>query len=374
MTGTGRTGWWTTRRRLLGAAGVAAVVVAGVVVGAGTDAPGGSSSSAWGRSTLVLPVMPVGGELADGEQTQESAVAAVDDAAAFGAVGVQMTADVHWLCADRTCDTGPLEPVVTRAAELGLQVFLHVNSTPEWMDARGRWFAPEGDDAVVWAGLFAQFVEAFGTDVSGYEVWNEPNNEEFWQQGPDAGSYADLLKATWLAAEDQDPDVRIVGGVLSNNDLGYMHELSAALAARGGTEENRFFYDDLGVHPYSGDEDSGYDPALPSGSADVRVATGVKDMTFLGVERLREQVHEDEGLWRDVVIGEFGYTTTPDAFYSVPEPQRAAYMTAALRQASEWGWVRSFTPYTYTPAEGDGFGIGGTPTDDALRQTAAMYR
>ena len=149
MTGTGRTGWWTTRRRLLGAAGVAAVVVAGVVVGVGTDAPGGSSSSAWGRSTLVLPVMPVGGELADGEQTQESAVAAVDDAAAFGAVGVQMTADVHWLCADRTCDTGPLEPVVTRAAELGLQVFLHVNSTPEWMDARGRWFAPEGDDAVV---------------------------------------------------------------------------------------------------------------------------------------------------------------------------------------------------------------------------------
>ncbi|RBY96242.1 hypothetical protein DQ237_10290 [Blastococcus sp. TF02-8] len=350
------------------------VAVLGVVGVVGVRASGGPderTTAAWGTSALVLPVIPVGGQLTGGRQTLDSALATVEGAAAAGATGVQMTADVHWLCAEDPCDTAPLEPVVTRAGELGLSVYLHVVGTPEWMDDRGRWYAPEGEDAERWAGLFAQFVDAFGTRVAGYEVWNEPNNEEFWRQGPDPGSYADLLKASWLSARDRDPDARLVGGVLSNNDLGYMSALSAALAERGGNADNRFFYDDLGVHPYTGDESRGFAPNLPAGSADVRVPTGVKDMTFLGVERLREQVAEDEGLWRDVVIGEFGYDTTPGAWYSVPEPQRAGYMAEALRRASSWTWVRSFTPYTYNPAVGEGFGIDGTPTDAALRDVAA---
>src|SRR3712207_9487030 len=86
------------------------------------------------------------------------------------------------------------------------------------------------------------------------------------------------------------------------------------------------------------------------------------DMTYLGLERLRQEVAEDEGIERDVVVGEFGYDTTPGAWYHVPEPRRAEYLAAALEQATEWNWLVAFTPYSYAAGPEDGFSIRGTPS------------
>src|SRR5205823_2061573 len=134
-------------------------------------------------------------------------------------IGVQVTADISWLCGpDRHCDTAPLEPVVARAKQLGLSVYVQANSTPSWMDPRGTWYAPTGGNAVVWGQLFGQLVARFGTDVAGYEVWNEPNNPSAWMQGPDPGQYAYLLKAAWTEARKADLHAQVIGAVLSNND------------------------------------------------------------------------------------------------------------------------------------------------------------
>ena len=148
--------------------------------------------------------------------------------------------------------------------------------------------------------------------------------------------------------------------------MGYMRQLSAALAERSGNRDNSFFYDQLGVHPYAGREGEGYDPRLDPGSDDVATPFGVKDMTFRGLERLRAQVHEDEGIGRHVVVGEFGYDTTPGNFYYVPEPVRGRYLTAALEQAAAWPWLDGFTVYT-----GDGFAVAGTPSETALERDVA---
>lgn len=364
--------WWV--------AGIVVVAVGtAVALGAatGVDTPRSPTASTLPvahDSVLALPVVPVGGDLPGGRQTRAGALEDVEHAAEFGAGAIGVTADVRWLCPTTRCRTAPLEPVVTRAQELGLRVYLQVNSSPEWIDERGRWYAPVGADAERWAALFAQFVAEFGTDVTGYEVWNEPNIDEFWEQGPDPGQYADLLKAVWTATEEVEPGVTLIGGILSNNDLGYMSRLSAALAERGGNAENRFFYDVLGVHPYAGGRGEGYDPELPPGSEEDRGEWGVKDMTFRGVERVREQVAEDEGIWRDVVIGEFGYDTTPGSWYHAPEPQRAIYLASALRIASQWEWLLGFTVYLYQDDPDDGFSIVGTPSDSALEQAATALR
>lgn len=348
---------------------VVAVVAAGAIAfvvtrGESTDPP------ARGENVLAVGISPVGGRVGDGVQTVESAQAAVEQAADDGAVALRLTADVSWLCsAPGECETAPLEPIVDRAGDLGLRVYLHVNSTPGWMDDRGTWWAPVEADAEVWGELFAEFVARFGTEVAGYEVWNEPNNEAAWQQGPDPEEYADLLKASWTAAKDVEPNAQVIGGALSNNDLGYMHRLSEALADRGGNAENRFFYDQLGVHPYAGDSTEGYDPDLEPGSRDTQTEFGAKDMTFRGLERLREQVAADEGIWRDVVIGEFGYDTTPGNWYHVPEPRRSEYLASALRRAATWSWVKAFTIYS-----GEGYEIEGTPSAAALRETAEALR
>jgi hypothetical protein len=128
------------------------------------------------------------------------------------------------------------------------------------------------------------------------------------------------------------------------------------------------------VHPYTGDLGEGFDPRLPAGTVEDPTEFGTKDMTYLGVERLREQVAEDEGIERDVVVGEFGYDTTPGAWYHVPEPQRAEYLSLALEQAQEWDWLVSFTPYSYAAGSEDGFAIRGTASEAALRSTAARLR
>ncbi len=361
-----RRGRWVAAALAVAVAGGAAAVVA--TAGSGDDelAPTPPQD---GANVMVLPVSPVGGQVASGLQTPESAVAEVDAAVDFGATGIRVTADMSWLCPTRQCTTAPLEPLVERARERGLRVYLHVNSTPSWIDDRGTWYGPTGEGAEEWAGLFAQMVARFGTEIEGYEVWNEPNLVDAWEQGPDPGQYADLLKAVWTAVQDVDPDVTLIGGVLSNNDLGYMHALSQALAERGGNAENGFFYDQLGVHPYAGEQGAGYDPRVVSGQHDVTTQFGVKDMTFLGLDRLREQVHADEGIWRDVVIGEFGYDTTPGNWYYVAEPERSEYLSEALRQAASWSWVRAFTVYS-----GEGFAVEGTPSEDALRRTTATLR
>lgn len=353
---------------LLTAVGLAVLAWAGAgCTVPGRDAEPQEAPPPAAGAPLVVSVVPVQGDTPVGRNTLGDAVAEVDAAAERGAVGIGVTADLRWLCPTQTCTTAPLDPVIDRARQQGLLVYLHVNSTPVWLDGRGRWYGPTGEDAVAWAGLFAQFVERFGTGVAGYEVWNEPNNAEFWQQGPDAGQYADLLKAVWTATREVSPEAQLIGGVLSNNDLGYMRQLSAALAERGGNRENSFFYDQLGVHPYTGDRRSGYDPRLEPGSRVDRVATGEKDMTFRGVERLRAQVAEDEGIWRRVVIGEFGYDTTADSWYHVPEPLRSEYLGYALDIAAGWDWLDAFTVYGDGPYRDDGFSLVGTPSEAVLR-------
>ena len=364
---------------LLVALAAVLVVVATVVVlavGRGNEAvqpPGkggnGNETNAKGTDVMVLPVFPAGAQGPEGVVSEGDVQTALRRAADFGAVGVQVTADISWLCADGgKCRTSPLESVVAGARRLGLHVYVQANSTPQWLDSRGNWFGPTGDQVDVWAGMFAQFVEKFGTDVDGYEVWNEPNNPQFWRQGPDAGEYADLLKASWSAAKQANPKVQIIGASLSNNDLGFMHALDRELAARGGNPGNRFFYDLLGVHPYTGNATRGFDPTLPAGRQEASTPFGVKDMTFRGLERLRTQVHDDEAVWHDVFIGEFGYDTSP-GWYHVPEPKRSEYFVAAFREAAAWPWVRAFVPYT-----GDSYAIDGLPSESSLRRAAQELR
>ena len=365
------------RRRLLALLGAGSLITALVLAvlaavlwddeEAALEAPPTAEGTA-GQVRMIVSVVPIGGNTPRGIQTRESALAEIDEALDQGAVGIRLNVDIRWLCPDETCDTEPLAPLVEHAKAREMAVYLHVNSTPTWIDERGRWYAPLGRDADRWARLFAQFVQRYGSSVDGYEVWNEPNNPSAWEQEPDADQYADLLKAVWTQSKAVAPSAQIIGAVLSNNDLGYMHQLSQALEARGGNASNRYYYDLLGVHPYTGDRGIGFDPGLPPGERSVQTSTGEKDMTFRGVERLRAQVAADEGIWRDVVIGEFGYDSTPGNWYYVPEDVRADYLVSALTISGEWPWLRGITIYGWNGGTWDGFSLDGTASERAVRE------
>ncbi len=317
-------------------------------------------------AALVIPVEPVGAVHLGRTVTAASAAAEIDRAKAKGAVGIRVTVDMNWMCSSATCDFSALAPVISAANVRGMKVFLHVNSMPVWLDSRGRWYGPTGTTGQKWAALFAQLTDRFGTSVAGYEVWNEPNLDDYWKQGQNPAEYADLLKSVWTAVKPSQPNVKIIAGALSNNDLGWMRQLSSALKAIGGNAQNRYYYDVIGIHPYTGAAGVGYDPTLPAGARTVDLPRGQKDMTLRGLARVRDQIAAQEGIQRNVFVGEFGYSTIPGRWYHVAEPRRAQYFTKALSVIADWPWLEGFTVYSYSD-DSEGFSVLGTASENALR-------
>ena len=92
---------------------------------------------------------------------------------------------------------------------------------------------------------FGSFVEAAAAHFKGrnvrYEVWNEPNNRQFWAPSPNASEYAILLRAAVEAIHRGDPSAVVSSGGVSRIDQpflqGALNPSVAGLTA-------------IAVHPY----------------------------------------------------------------------------------------------------------------------------
>ena len=79
--------------------------------------------------------------------------------------------------------------------------------------------------------------------IQTYEIWNEPDNAEFWTPTPDAARYADLYLAARGAIDAADPSARvIVGGLTTPSTF-----VPAMVAAR---PQLRGHVDGIAIHPY----------------------------------------------------------------------------------------------------------------------------
>lgn len=93
---------------------------------------------------------------------------------------------------------------------------------------------------------FVRYAEAAAAHFKGrnvrYEVWNEPNTEEFWPPHPDAEGYAAMLRETAAAIHRTDPAASVASGGVSGIDLPFLEGMIAA----GGTSG----VSAVAVHPY----------------------------------------------------------------------------------------------------------------------------
>lgn len=95
-------------------------------------------------------------------------------------------------------------------------------------------------------------VNHFKTDVRVWQIWNEPNTQNFWKPQPNPARYASLLQEAYLAAKYADPDAVIVFGGLSGNGVAGNDDAQLASnflenAYRAGA---RGYFDVLAIHPY----------------------------------------------------------------------------------------------------------------------------
>jgi hypothetical protein len=136
--------------------------------------------------------------------------------------------------------------------------------------------------------------------VRTYEIWNEPDNPQFWPE-PDARRYADLYLRARAAIRSVDPVARpIVGGLVSPSFV------SAMVSAR---PQLRGAIDGVGIHPY--------------GAGPLAVLNGVRAART----RLRTLGLGSVPLYAT----EFGWTTSPPGGLGyLPAGLRPRYISATL--------------------------------------------
>ncbi|MBI4600703.1 MAG: cellulase family glycosylhydrolase [Planctomycetes bacterium] len=149
---------------------------------------------------------------------------------------------------------------------------------------------------------FARFAAAAAARYRGrgvrWEVWNEPNLEQFWKPQPAAGDYAALAAGAAKAIRAADPEASILAPATSGFPWSFLEEVFS----RGLLEH----VDEVSVHPYRS----------------MSPETAREDYA-----RLRELIarHAPPGRRVPIVSGEWGYSTWHHGGIAVSEELQAAY-------------------------------------------------
>ncbi|WP_394834299.1 hypothetical protein LVJ94_48150 [Pendulispora rubella] len=343
-----------------------ASVDGGDAVGADATGGGPGASSDAGSSAPARIGYALGASAASSPAELDALMAHYET---LGVDALWAVAAMESLCSTATCDFTPLDRVIARARARGWPVDLQVHGTPNWISSAGLWHGPATDTEVrQWTELFHQLVAHYGTDIAYYELWNEPDDAAFWAPSPSPRDYARLLHSVYLDAKAVNPAVQIVAPNTGRAALGYLDAMYDALAAYPDAAARHFFFDVLGMHPYAGDGGGGFDPSDAPGSHDITTPLGVSGWAFLDYRRMHDQVIKREGRAKDLVFGEFGYSTSSGAWFSVPEATRARYVASAYRLARQDGYIRSLAIYAH--GTGDGFEIHGTATETSIATVA----
>jgi hypothetical protein len=234
---------------------------------------------------------------------------------------------------DNTYDWSLLDKVMTAAAARNMGVMAEINATPNWaaVDPSNPSFPPGSSTPNTAA--FVNFVQAFtahqvtvngsvvnyASIVSAYEIWNEPNFQQF-SNPIDPEAYAALLKAVYpiiktgtLLVPPLDPTATVVAGAVGATQTGpftldpvtYVQRMLDAGAGP--------YFDALSFHPYSNE--------IPF-SGDCPTCTP----NILTPREQLDAIKALIGLSKTIWISEYGVASTDAGGYA----QQAAWLTDLL--------------------------------------------
>jgi Big-like domain-containing protein len=217
-----------------------------------------------------------------------------------------------------------------------------------------------------WAGEFsAQMAQAGG--AAAYEVWNEPDEPEFWRGPPDAGRYVRILKAAYPRIRAGDPGAKVLLGSLTGNN----HRWLRGLYSRG----VRGSFDAVAVHT---DTACRVEPP----SAFIRDGGRVSRWSFLGFRSVRDvMVARGDGA-KPIWMTELGWSTATSPCArgawagrkpaGVSEAVQAAHLAEAYRCLANYPYVESALWFTLddTAGHGDELDNYGLRREDGSRKPA----
>ena len=235
-----------------------------------------------------------------------------------------------------------LDTILREIDARGLSPIITVIETPEWARPKGSGIFHPPTNRQDYADAMAMLAARYAhRPAMVWEIWNEPNIIEFWEGGPNAAQYADLLKRAYKAIKAADPDATVLGGSIVFNDLAYLRALYD-----NGVQGS---FDALAHHPYA-----------PGRAPDDRGDPGA---SFYSIEDMHALMASRGGGGKAIWITEFGWSLE-----LISDDERAVYLQRAVELLGKWPYVRAFCIYTLrqdSGPEGALFGMiapDGTPT------------
>lgn len=230
-----------------------------------------------------------------------------------------------WRYAERVRDRYELadyDRIYEAMLERGVRPLLVLMFAPTWAwdpltlcsgDCR---FPPARSELAEWRQMAALLATRY-PEAAGIEIWNEPNDADFWEWQPDPERYAELLIEAHRAVKQANPAMRVVAGGLADpppgGGIGLRDFLSRVLEAGAAGS-----FDALAFHVYP------RDTSLDEVAAKLEL-----------VRELRDRFRADRPpLW----VTETGFTTTGPSPPRLSEAGQGAALVAlygALRREAD---------------------------------------
>ncbi len=234
------------------------------------------------------------------------------------AAGIQLIRiDINWYEVEPKkglYDWSRIDAVVAQAKKLGLEILGLLAYTPSWANG-GKGINYPPDNVEDWKRFVKAAVTRYRGKIKYWNLWNEPNVEEFWAL--DAAAYvekilnpgAEVLKFTWPEAEIVGPEVTYLKGIPSTWNM-WLREI----LQKGG----KYWYDIISIHIYKSEGPEEIFKALLEGYPD-ELMPSVMDV-------LEEEGVKDRPFW----ITETGWSTT-----SVSEEKQAEFYKGFLQRMKQ---------------------------------------
>lgn len=269
----------------------------------------------------------------------------LDAMADLGARWVRV--DVDWSRIEPTegvHDWSTTDAVIAAARARDLEVLALVTYTPSWARPGGTTDKHPPRDADDFGRFAAAAVDRYHRrGVSTWEIWNEPNSEQFWSTGPDPEGYGELLMATSAAIRAADPSATVItGGLAPAEDIDGVELSPRTFLSRLYDVVPREAFDAVAVHPYS------Y-PAFPS--------EGQGWNTFAALPSLRRILVDSGDEAKRIWLTEYG-APTGDHPRAVTTEHQAELVLDAVKTADRWDWVGPLFVYSHRDLPG---GAGDDP-------------
>jgi Cellulase (glycosyl hydrolase family 5) len=231
---------------------------------------------------------------------------------------------------------GELDDFITRAHSAKKKVALTVLGTPNWAGGGGDALTAPRDPAQ-YASFVGRLALRYKGRVQSWEIWNEPDEAEFWHgTTPSPAAYAPLLKASYTAIKISDPSTQVVAGPLTGNNYDFVE----GLYTQGAGDS----FDAVGVHT---------DTACGINAPDVFYNENgrIGRFTFLGFREVHSVMvaHGDGN--KPITMSEMGWSTTTlrcergrwagmkDA--GVSEATQAAFLTQAYHCLAGYPYMQT---------------------------------